>query len=181
MRLPRKIAGLLMTAGMVVGITAAAAPAYAASTYYAISTTTPPGGTMCLEADPAPDFAYRVTTQTCDTASNQAQQWDIQVQGGGIVKLANRAISGWCIEANAIGNGSAVPLWPCSSTESNLRWAWHHDNNFGISVFESRISGSTGHCLDVPGGQTLKGLWMQVYSCNSTAAQTFLVSVAAHT
>ena len=130
MRLPRKIAGLLMAAGTAAGITAAAAPAHADPTYVMISTTTP-GGNLCLEGDPAPDFAYRVTTQPCNAANNQAQQWDIQDQGGGIVKLANHAISGWCIEANTIANGSPIPLWPCTSTESNLRWAWIH-NAFGI-------------------------------------------------
>jgi len=172
MRLPRKIAGLLMAAGTVAAITTAAAPAHADPIYVEIHTTTP-GGNLCLEGDPAPDFAYRVTTQPCNAADNQAQQWDIQDQGSGIVKLANHAISGWCIEANTIANGSPIPLWPCTSTESNLRWAWIH-NQFGSSQFQSRISGSTGHCLDVPMGQTLPGLWMQLYGCNGTPAQTFI-------
>ena len=71
---------------------------------------------------PAPDFAYRVYTQPCNVSNNRAQQWTYLYQAPGIYKIENRALSGWCIEANAIGNGSAVPMWPCSSTESNLRW-----------------------------------------------------------
>ena len=108
--------------------------------------------------------------------NNQAQQWEFQSQGGGVIKVANRAISGWCIEANAIANGSAVPLWPCSSTESNLRWVFV-DYGIGFGRLESRISGSTGHCLDVPMGQTLPGLWMQVYRCNFTNAQRFFAGL----
>jgi hypothetical protein len=179
MRLPRKIAGLLMAAGMAVGITTAAAPARADILYLGLGTVTP-GSNLCLEADPAPDWAYRVYTQPCNQFNNWAQQWEFQDQGGGVIKIANRAISGWCIEANAIGNGSAVPLWPCSSTESNLRWVWHQNNPFGLGQLESRISGSTGHCLDVPGGQTVLGATMQVYGCNGTVAQTFSSGVAAH-
>ncbi len=181
MRLPRKIAGLLTAAGMAVGITAAAAPAHADPTYWTIGATfnwnTPGSTAMCLEGDPAPDFAYRVTTQPCNVGNNLAQQWEFQDQGGGIVKLANRAISGWCIEANRIADGSAVPLWPCSSTESNLRWVFNA-TGLGFGTLESRISGSTGHCLDVPMGQTLPGLWMQVYGCNGTQAQKFFVITA---
>lgn len=173
MRLPRKIAGLLLAAGMAVGITTAAAPAHADPFYWVIGTTTP-GGTLCLEGDPAPDFAYRVTTQPCNSANNFAQQWELQGQGGGVIKIANRAISGWCIEANRIGDGSPIPLWPCSSTESNLRWVFN-TGGFGFGRLESRISGSTGHCLDVPMGQYLPGLWMQLYGCNGTSSQTFLI------
>lgn len=178
MRLPRKITGLLMAAGIVAGITAAAAPAHADPIYYDIVTITSTTN-LCLEADPAPDFAYRVYTQPCNQFSNWAQQWEYLDQGGGVGKLANRAISGWCIEAHAITNGSPIILWPCSSTESNLRWVWHDNNIFGFSQFESRISGSSGHCLDQPGGQTVIGGTMQVYGCNGTYAQTFGVGVAA--
>jgi hypothetical protein len=179
MRLPRRIAGLLMAAGMAVGITTVAVPAHADPSYYVIETTTylDTGGVpLCLEGDPAPDWAYRVTTQPCNVQNNRAQQWEFQSQGGGVIKVANRAISGWCIEANAIANGSAVPLWPCSSTESNLRWVFV-DYGIGFGRLESRISGSTGHCLDVPMGQTLPGLWMQVYGCNFTNAQRFFAGL----
>ena len=173
MRLRRKITGMLMVAGMAVGITTAAAPAHADPLYFVIATMNAGNFSgMCLEADPAPDFAYRVTTQPCNAANNQAQQWEFQDQGGGVDKVANRAINGWCIEANRITNGSPIPLWPCSSTESNLRWAWI-GYGLGFGRLESRISGSTGHCLDVPMDQTLSGLWMQLYGCNGTYAQKF--------
>ncbi len=179
MRLLRRIAGLLMAAGMAVGIATVAVPAHADPNYYVIETTTyvDTGGVpLCLEGDPAPDWAYRVTTQPCNVQNNLAQQWEFQSQGGGVIKVANRAINGWCIEANAIANGSAVPLWPCSSAESNLRWVFV-DYGIGFGRLESRISGSTGHCLDVPMGQTLPGLWMQVYGCNFTNAQRFFAGL----
>ena len=177
MRLRHKIASLLLAAGMAAGITAAAAPAHADPAYFGFQTNTnviTGGAPLCLEGTPAPDFQYRVTTQPCHVASNFAQQWAFQDQGGGVVKVENRALSGWCIEANAIANGSAVPLWPCSSTESNLRWVWN-PTIFGFGFLESRISGSTGHCLDIPMTQTLAGLWTQVYGCNRSYAQLLLL------
>jgi hypothetical protein len=174
MRLPRKIAGLLSAAGIAAAITTAAAPAHADPIYVGIATTTP-GSNLCLEADPAPDWAYRVYTQPCNVSNNWAQQWTYLYQDVGIYKIENRAIGGWCIEANAIADGSAVPLWPCSSTESNLRWN-PFDAGFGLTGFQSRISGSFGHCLDVPGAQTAPSWSMQVYGCNNTSAQRFVVT-----
>jgi hypothetical protein len=173
MHLPRKIAGLLMAAGMVAGMTAAAAPAHAATDFFYIAFI-PPGSNnvlMCLEGDPAPDFAYRVTTQPCNVANNQAQHWTEVSSSGGSIKLVNNAIN-WCMEANRITDGSPIPLWPCTSTESNLNWVWTATGTaFAAGHFESRISGSTGHCLTVPGAQALQGLWMTLSACDGSSSQ----------
>ena len=175
MRLPRKIAGLLTAAGIAAAITTAAAPAHAADPIYLGIATTTPGSNLCLEADPAPDFAYRVYTQPCNVSNNWAQQWTYLYQDVGIYKIENRAISGWCIEAHAITNQSPIILWPCSSTESNLRWE-PISAGFGLTELESRISGTFGHCLDVPGAQTAPAWPMQVYGCNNTSAQRFVIT-----
>ena len=98
MRLPRRIAGLLMAAGMAAGITTAAVPAHADPNYYVIETTTyvDTGGVpLCLEGDPAPDWAYRVTTQPCNVQNNRAQQWEFQSQAA--------ASSRWRIVQSAAG------------------------------------------------------------------------------
>jgi hypothetical protein len=169
MRLPRKTVGLLLAAGMTVGMTAAAAPAHAAD-YLVFATTTanqPPGG-LCLEADRGPTFAYQVASQPCDSA-NQAQQWVEIPQGGGVDKFENRAI-GWCLYTDTVFDGSIIALWDCNANISNTRWVWTHNNIWGISQLQSRISGTSGHCLDVPGRQTLAGLRLQLYGCNGTSA-----------
>lgn len=180
MHFPRKLAGLLLAAGIAVGATAAA-PARAdtlSTPYIAISTNTAPtpsfpDGVLCLEADPGPNFQYQVATQPCDDQHNQAQQWLPILQGGGVYKFVNRAV-GWCLYADRITNGAAIALWDCSANISNTRWQWNGiDGSF--THLESRISGTTGHCLDIPGAQTLAGLRTQVWTCNGTHAQTFLI------
>jgi hypothetical protein len=178
MHLPRKLVGLLLAAGTVVGVTAAAAPAMAdtGTPYVYFATVTQPAAVfvptgLCLEADPGPDFAYRVATQPCDQAHNRAQQWLPIAQGGGVYKFANVAV-GWCLYTDTRSNGSPIALWDCSANISNTRWTW--DGILGFEPLESRISGTTGHCLDIPMGQVLANLWTQLWTCNHTPAQIFL-------
>jgi hypothetical protein len=180
-RLPWKVASLLLAAGMAAGFTAAAVPARADTftPYIYFETATLPSGVwvptdLCLEADPGPDFVYRVATQRCDVLRNPAQQWLPVAQGGGVYKFVNHAVD-WCLYTDTRFNGSPIALWDCSANISNTRWAW--GGIFGFQHLESRISGTTGHCLDVPMGQVLAGLWMQLSSCNREPApsQDFLM------
>jgi hypothetical protein len=176
MRLPRKLAALLLTAGTLAGITAAAVPARAdtPTPYDWFGTLTPTGqdSGLCLEADPGPTFAYQVATQPCDVQGNAAQQWVPVSQGGGIYKFVNHAV-GWCLDADSITNGGIIALWDCSANITNTRWAW--DGIIGVQPLQSRISGTTGHCLDVPQGQVSPGLRIQLWNCNSTRAQEFIL------
>jgi hypothetical protein len=101
--------------------------------------------------------------------------------GGNIYKFQNIG-TGRCLEArNGAVNGGAVDLWPCESSESNERWYWPPSATPGQSPFpgfnpiQTRVSGSTGFCPDVPGAQITPGLQMQVYRCNGTLAQQFWV------
>ena len=99
---------------------------------------------------------------------------------GATVTLQNVA-TGLCLEArNGAANGTLVPLWDCSSTESNTRWAWDTPSGEGVfpnaSEIQSRVSGSTGYCLDVPGASTAIGLQVQLYRCNGTNAQYFWIT-----
>jgi len=181
MRLPRRIAGLLLATGMAVGITTAAAPAHAAAPYLVFHTTipgSPPNG-LCLEADPGVQFVYQVATQTCDPVNNRAQQW-LEVTQGGIDKWVNQAI-GWCLYTDSRFDGSPIALWDCNANISNTRWA-PIGTKSGFTQLQSRISGTTGLCLTVPGGQVLRGLWMELLACaatDATHAQTFFVAASA--
>jgi hypothetical protein len=182
MRLPRKITGLLMAAGMAAGITAAAAPARADTPYIVVSVVAPGSPTgLCLEADPGSSFVYQVYTQPCDPAHNQAQQWLQVAQGGGVDKWVNRAI-GWCLYTDTRFDGSPIALWPCDANISNTRWAWQA-GSFGLGMMQSRISGTTGHCLTVAGLHALPGTPMQLSACATTpgpteTAQTLLTAVS---
>jgi hypothetical protein len=86
--------------------------------------------------------------------------------------------TGLCLEARGgAANGTLVPLWDCSSGESNTRWEWLVPSGQipfpGMWQMQSRVSGSTGYCLDIPGASTAIGLQVQIYRCNNTGAQLF--------
>jgi hypothetical protein len=83
-------------------------------------------------------------------------------------QLRNRG-SGLCLEArNGAVNGGVVDMWPCNQI-SNENWAYP---NYFNSIL-SRVSGTSTHCIDVPGGSFANGLAVQLYRCNGTNAQSF--------
>jgi hypothetical protein len=119
------------------------------------------------------------------TIASPAAAWDslpaIRTDGD-IYKFENIG-TGRCLEArNGAVNGGAVDLWPCESGESNERWYWPPSATPGGSPFpgpkpiQTRVSGSTGFCLDVPGAQITPGLQLQTWRCNGTLAQQFWVA-----
>jgi hypothetical protein len=81
---------------------------------------------------------------------------------------------------NGAVNGGGIALWDCSSTESNTHWQWPTVSGQaafpGTHPIQSRVSNSTGFCLDVPGGNDFLELAMQAYRCNGTVAQLFWVT-----
>jgi hypothetical protein len=184
MRLPRKLSGLLAAAMMAAGLTVAAAPARASTPapYFQMLTlagaVTPP---LCMQGDTGGPSGTFVSQQYCDTTgTNPYQQWLPISLGGDQYKFENVAI-GRCLEAlNGAVNGGAVDLWPCSSGESNERWQWPTPSGQApfpnIWPIQTRVSGTTGYCLDVPGASNAGGVPMQVYRCNRTIAQGFFIT-----
>jgi Ricin-type beta-trefoil lectin domain len=185
MRLSRRFTGPLAAGIMAAGAAVAAAAPASASTvtpYWHIMTI--PQGfdhPLCLQGDLGGPLGSTVTQQNCDTTYTSASQlWQPVAVGGDIYKFENIG-TGRCLEArNGAVNGGAVDLWPCESSESNERWAWDQfptqDTFPGVLPIQTRVSGSTGYCLDVPWAQLTAGLQMQVYRCNGTAAQLMWIS-----
>jgi hypothetical protein len=186
MRFTRKLAGSLLAALMAVGATAATVmPASAATVapYFRIGVA-PQGSSFlrCLQGDLGGPLGSTVTQQPCNPDLTDASQlWLPLALGGDIYKFENVG-TGRCLEArNGAVNGGAVDLWPCESGESNERWYWPPSATPGGSPFpgpkpiQTRVSGSTGSCLDVPGAQITPGLQLQTWRCNGTLAQQFWV------
>jgi Ricin-type beta-trefoil lectin domain-like len=83
--------------------------------------------------------------------------------------------SGLCLRARGTGpaRGLQIMLADCTSITDN-NWVYRSTSVPGTFGLESRISGSSGYCLDVPGGNlTTVGLALQLWTCNGTAAQVF--------
>ncbi|HEY7145529.1 MAG TPA: RICIN domain-containing protein [Streptosporangiaceae bacterium] len=167
MRFYLKAAGLLAAAMIPVGLTGAAAPA-SASSYFTISSAVNFG--ICLQGAAAADGSTNVIMANCNS-NFDAQQWTPVSQGGDVFKFQNKAF-GTCMDAfGGAANGTPIKLWPCTSNISNERWAWDRSFPAGFWPIGSRVSGSTGFCLDVPGAQANPGSGIQIWSCNGTNAQ----------
>jgi hypothetical protein len=186
MRLPRKLGGLLAAALMAAGLTAAAAPVRASTPvpYWQIFTLA--AGTSpleCLQGDFGGPLGTIVTQQPCDLSGESAnQQWlPIPLDGNNGYKFENAATQ-MCLEARfGAVNAQPVALWFCNSTESNTRWFWGQSDPGppfpDLGTIQSRVSGSTGFCLDIPGGSSTFALTPQLFHCNGTTAQLFMISV----
>jgi Ricin-type beta-trefoil lectin domain len=99
-----------------------------------------------------------------------AQQWTKVPVRGSIVHFVN-VLSGLCLDARGgATNRTPVQQWPCNNI-SNENWEPGDDSGDTIPPLFSRVSGTKSHCLDIPGGQRIAGLAMQIYRCNGTEAQ----------
>jgi hypothetical protein len=180
MHIRRKAAGLMLAAAAAaaaVGLTTAAAlPASASATNYfkifiQVGTFAP---VMCLQpADPAGGAGTAIVQQPC--ANIQAQNWAPVNIGGSSYEFMNQS-SGECLEVRG-GAVSHTPIdqWPCN-TISNEHWSWPHSFPDGFWPIVSQVAGSSGFCLDVPGASQQAGLAMQLYTCNGTVAQAWVIS-----
>jgi hypothetical protein len=180
MRLSRRFTGPLAAGVMAAGAAVAAAAPASGNTvtpYWHIMTI--PQGfdhPLCLQGDLGGPLGSTVTQQNCDeTFTSTSQLWQPVSVSGDIYKFENIG-TGRCLEArNGAVNGGAVDLWPCESSESNERWAWDQfpgqDTFPGALPIQTRVSGSTGYCLDVPRRGSLSGS-----RCRSTGVTARLPS-----
>lgn len=182
MHVRRKTAGLLLAATAAAGLTTAAAlPASAsASGYYEIfvQTGTSPA-VLCLQpADPAGGQGTPIVQEPCvsnGTPSSEAQHWAPISVGGSTYRFLNQA-TGLCMDvAGGAILGTPIDQWPCN-TISNERWSWPHSFPDGFWPIRSQVGGSSGFCLDEPGGSAQFGLRMQIYWCNNSRAQAWAIA-----
>ena len=166
----RRTVGLLLAAGMALGITAAAAtPARASAPWIFIQVVAGGPQNLCLQAGPGSQFQFQVYAQPCNFTSSQNQWWQPIDQNGSGFKLENFQ-TGECLYADTVSDGTPIALWDCRANISNERWVWKTDSH-GFGTLESRISGTTGHCVAPPAAQIPPGTAMQLSTCNDSVAQ----------
>jgi hypothetical protein len=101
-----------------------------------------------------------------------AQQWT-RVQVSGNSSHYVNSLSGLCLDARGGAvNHTPVQQWTCNRI-SNENWEQGDDSDDTIPPLIARVSGTRSHCLDIPGGQRITGLAMQIYRCNGTEAQAW--------
>ena len=129
---------------------------------------------MCLE--PQNDSTANgtpVVQEPCRETG--AQQW---IYISNATQFQN-AQTGLCLDARGgAANHTAVQQWPCNWI-SNEKWQIFvpAKGSPGAPV-QSRVAGSSGFCLDIPGGQATVGLAMQIYRCNQTLSQLWQLNPA---
>jgi hypothetical protein len=133
------------------------------------------GNGKCLQpVNSSPDQGAAIVQQPCN--GSIAQGWAFIPLGGTTYHFMNQ-LSGFCLDARGGAvNGTPVDQWTCNSI-TNENW------DTGLTLpdavpLTSRVSGTHSHCLDVSGGQALNGLAMQIYRCNGTYAQGWVVGQA---
>jgi aryl-phospho-beta-D-glucosidase BglC (GH1 family) len=108
---------------------------------------------------------------TCGSQQNN-QEWQFQSEGNNIYAVANRNAPSqtWNVTNNGTANGSPIQTWTYGGT--NSQWM---PVSLGNSYYKIVGVGS-GRCLDVPAASTANGVQLQIYDCNGTAAQSFLLN-----
>lgn len=129
------------------------------------------GDNLCLQpVNPVPNSP--VVQEPCDGSAMQGWQYVHDPLGG--YDFINQA-SGACLNAFIKAeNGAPVGLDTCRSV-SNERWdpAAPLPN---VTSLQSMIGGrDNGYCLDVPGASNALGLQVQLWTCNGTLAQRWVI------
>jgi hypothetical protein len=82
--------------------------------------------------------------------------------------------SGLCLDARGgAANGTPVQQWTCNNI-SNENWQTGKPKNQLPPRYPSlisRVSGTSSHCLDMPGADPTVGHAIQIYRCNDSVAQ----------
>ena len=133
------------------------------------------GNNKCLQPV-APVVSSAVVQQTCD--GSVAQGWQFVSLGSNRFRFINQ-LSGLCLFAFSppATNGDPMGLNTCRDVSNE-------EFNAGTSlpnvvILESRVGfKNTGFCLDVPGGTATDGVQMQLFRCNGTLAQRWVVGFA---
>ncbi|GAA2047134.1 hypothetical protein GCM10009839_60050 [Catenulispora yoronensis] len=129
------------------------------------------GNGLCLQPlSPVPNSA--VVQEPCDGGVMQGWQYIHDDSHGGYV-FVNQA-SGACLNAFIKAeNGAPIGLDTCRVV-SNERFDTNTLPN--VTAVESRIGWKdNGFCLDVPGASSQPGLQMQLWGCNGTLAQRWVI------
>jgi hypothetical protein len=160
MKFVPRVVGLMLTIGLAVLLTGGAAQAASVGPLSGVfNPMKNVGNGLCLQPD-VPVDGGRVVQQDCD-ANNLAQGWQFK-------QLATNRYE---------FSGSPVGLQRCREASGQQFNSSATLPN--VVTLESRFgSSNTGLCLDVPGGLSTRGLQMQIFGCNGTLAQRWVVGFA---
>jgi hypothetical protein len=171
-----RILALLLAAAAMVAVSLAIASPASADTLGPIQNY---GNGLCMQPEGNSSAQGALIVQEpCDLYTtgvrNLYQEWY------GLCQDANCSVFYWvnrgsqlCLRARGLtgpANGEQIMQWACNWI-TDVDWVYGSSPITGTFVLESRLSGSHGYCLDVPGASWQVGLALQLYRCNQTVAQ----------
>jgi Ricin-type beta-trefoil lectin domain-like len=133
------------------------------------------GNGMCLQpANGSTADAAAIVQEPCVRGGSPAQSWEDRQVGTNHYRFINQA-SGLCFDAfDGALNGGRLLQGECKSI-SNEEFNTGKELPDVVSL-ESRVGfRNTGFCIDVPGAQATAGLAVQIFRCNGTLAQRWVV------
>ncbi|MEV7097320.1 RICIN domain-containing protein [Amycolatopsis sp. NPDC051045] len=170
MKTRRRVMTLLAAVSVLVGSTTMTADAAVVPDgWYTVAAA---NSGKCVDARAAGTADGTVVQQyTCN--STGSQQWQFQPTGDGYFRVNARAnpAAAWDVTGVSAADGGLVQLWTYSNG-ANQQWQAVDEGN-GRYHFVSRNSGK---CLDVPGASAADSVQLQQYTCNGTAAQSFMLT-----
>ena len=114
-----------------------------------------------------------IVQQPCD--GSDAQSWVPQQHGSGNDYYFLNQHSGACmyLDVNSPFNGAPIIQAPCNGVTNEL---WRTAPLPQVTVVTTRVGGRvTTFCIDVPGGSSANGLPVQLFSCNGSLAQRWVI------
>jgi hypothetical protein len=135
------------------------------------------GDNLCLEPEGQSTVEFAsIVQEPCVTSGLEsiAQGWEYIRTGTNHFRFKNQ-LSGFCFDAfDGAFNGARLLQGTCvpiSNEEYNTGTSLP-----AVTKIESRERfRDTGYCVDVPGAQWTPGLAMQIYRCNGTPAQVWVI------
>jgi Ricin-type beta-trefoil lectin domain-like len=126
------------------------------------------GNGLCIQPEGNARWGGAPIVQMPCDLSNPFQDWSAVCQdpGCGVFYVQNHG-SGLCLNATRRASHAEITQWECNWI-SNVDWSIHNSPVPGTFVLESRISGSRGFCLNIPGGSGGPGQGLWLYECNDT-------------
>jgi hypothetical protein len=133
------------------------------------------GNNLCMQATQATSNVP-VVQEPCDS-TNPLQGWQFTQVSGSTYGFLNQA-SGACLFA-FIGAQNGAPMGVDTCRKVSNEQFDTHTTLPDVTVLESKIGFSdTGFCVDVPGATSTPGVQLQLFTCNGTLAQRWVVGFA---
>lgn len=132
------------------------------------------GTSKCLQPEGGSTGEATIVQMTCNGSLTQQWQFFLIPGNTGAYHLINQ-LSGLCMYMNGpVAPGSPIAQVECTDV-SNEDWISSAPPPEVVTLKSRAGHRPTNLCIDVPGGQSTEGLPVQIFGCNGSLAQRWIV------